>query len=416
MCKTVNLLLILLSVMTWTVESKNSVSGDGEWPYTLQVAYENTYQKGDVRDGDFAILTLANLGGIKVNGIDVFVKSNKSGGAGEFTVTANEKTIASLSGSFKDWTGTFDNSEYHSIPLLQSAQNGVYNLSVSLKGTENSLHIEKYVITYEPLPAYTVTLVNGNQIYDAITESAGGQGILLPVLPDWDKWRFVGWSKTEFWTIYEMPELFYSGNTYIPDKDETLWAVYVFEPDNKLYVTDLESGEYIYTNRVSNMALTGVPQSGIMNFAPVDIDDFNQIYFVEFAAQDTAYITHLATGTPIGYSGTQMAAKTSPWLVYHNGEETIFYTVVNNKKYVLWLNIMNGEGSNVHAGLVQASTLSSPMALRYPRQGADEPAFTCHPECGMGIDTPEYETQERIVQFGIYELHIQNGHKKLIIR
>ena len=59
-----NLLLVLLSVMTFTVETKNSVTTNGQCPDDMEVAYNCSYQKGQVRAGDVATLTLGNLGGI----------------------------------------------------------------------------------------------------------------------------------------------------------------------------------------------------------------------------------------------------------------------------------------------------------------------------------------------------------------
>ena len=44
-------------------------------------------------------------------------------------------------------------------------------------------------------------------------------------------------------------------------------------------------------------------------------------------------------------------------------------------------------------------------------------AFTTHPEWALGIDeTQEAASDERIIRFGNYEIHIQNGHKKLYLR
>ena len=58
----------------------------------------------------------------------------------------------------------------------------------------------------------------------------------------------------------------------------------------------------------------------------VDLKDIKQVYHIEFTASaDTAYITHLQSQTPIGYSGLNLVVKASPWLVYHEGDETLFY-------------------------------------------------------------------------------------------
>ena len=87
------LLMILLAVMTWTVESKNSVSGEGTWPYSIEVDYSCSYQKGTVRAGDEATLTMSGLGGITVEKVVMHMKANKSSGAGILTILANDKQI-----------------------------------------------------------------------------------------------------------------------------------------------------------------------------------------------------------------------------------------------------------------------------------------------------------------------------------
>ena len=57
-----NLLLILLGVMSFTVQSKDAVKADGTWPYSMEATYACSYQKGDVRAGDEAVLTVTGLG------------------------------------------------------------------------------------------------------------------------------------------------------------------------------------------------------------------------------------------------------------------------------------------------------------------------------------------------------------------
>ena len=110
-----NLLLVLLSVITFTVETKNSVTmtGDGAWPYDISVIYDCSYQTGHVRAGDVATLTLGNLGGMAIEQIEVYVKSNKDAGAGTFEVQANGETVSTKSGTLKNWVGMFDNVNYY---------------------------------------------------------------------------------------------------------------------------------------------------------------------------------------------------------------------------------------------------------------------------------------------------------------
>lgn len=246
-------------------------------------------------------------------------------------------------------------------------------------------------------------------------------GVLLPWLEDEEHWRFRGWSKTEFWTVYDEPTYHQSNTRYYPEND-TLWSVYQWEEvstSEMVYESEIASGTYMYVNRseTANLALTGVPADGKMQSATPDVYDANQHYEIELVGADTAYITHVPTGTPIGYDGTQMAAKALPWRIYHEGDQTLFWTTIKGKNYVLWLKICDGFGENCHAGLKQSDPGPSPMGLMTTMMPTEIYAFTCHPEAMVGIDELESEVgNERVIQFGIYELHIRNGKKYIILK
>lgn len=398
-----NLLLILLGVMSFTVQTKSTVNADGVWPYDMDATYTCSYQKGDVREGDTAVLTVTGLGGISIEQVEVYLKSNQSGGAGSFTVSADGAIIATKSGTFKEWFGAWDNNEYHALPLLDQTQDGVSTLLIRLDGTANSLHIEKYVITWAPKPARTVTLMRGNEVYATRTEEHGMSGVVLPELADTAEWRFIGWSEREFYQISTLPEtLYYAGSTYYPEADCTLWGVFGYRNSaTEGPVTTLQSGVYLYVNSENNYALAGVPDNGIMWPAAYDGLDDNQYYQMDFTdSLDTVYLTHQKTGTPIGYSGIKLAAKRSPWLVYHEGEETILYMTTGGKNYVLWLNVYDAKTYDYYTGLLQANPANSPLVLRLPST-QEEPAYTCHPENGMGIvETRSEEHGAKVIRNG----------------
>ena len=412
-----NLLLTLLTVMTFTVETKNSVTMDGQWPYDIEVAYNCSYQKGQVRAGDVATLTLGELGGIVVEKIEVSMRSNKEAGAGTFTVQANGNTVSTKSGSLKTWVGKYDNVNYHPISLLTSSVPNVQNLTIQLNGTTSSLFIEKYVITYGPAPSHTVTLMNGAEEYSTIKEEAGGQGILLPSLPSLEHWQFRGWTKTKYeQDVAELSTLYPSGTKFYPGEDMTLWAVYEYQAEPHVYETDLVSGEYLYINTYDQRAMTGTPYNGKMDVALADIENPNQWYTVTFNTQrDSATIDYTATNIHIGYSGTKLAVKQSKWTVFHEGEKTAFHTTINGKTYMLFPGKEDGTGD--YTALVQVSDITqTPTALRSTTPVTVETRYSCFPERLEPIENTEAETHEIMVPFGIYELHIQNGHKRLKIR
>lgn len=413
-------LTILLSVLTLTVESKSSVTATGDIPPSAEVSYSCSYQKGTVRQGDEAVLTLSDLGGLTINKVEVYIRSNKSEGAGTWSVSVNNQPAATKSGTFEQWFGAYDNTYYHALSLLPKIYSGVQEMVIRLQGTTNSLYIDRYVISYTPAPVHSVTLMRGDEVFQTLTETTGGAGVFLPSMDDYNGWRFIGWSETECGQTTTRPELIAPNTQCYPLTDVTLWAAYeAVLPEDSIYVSDLTDGEYLYTNTRVQMALSGVPdEKGWMIPQMMNRKDMNQLYSITFNAdKDTAYLTHAATGTPIGYNDQRkLVTADSPWRVYHEGNETILYTTIANKNYVLWLNVQDGEGGNMHVGLVAANPQNSPMKLAYPAS-ENEQVYTCHPEFGMGFDNPlETNKNEYIFPFGSYDLIIRNGEKELRLR
>ena len=412
-----NVLLLILSVMTWTVKDKNTVTGDGAYPYSIEANYSCTNTKGTVRANDEAVLTLTNMGGITVEQVEVYVRSNKTGGAGQFTVSINGRNEATKSGSLKDWVGAYDNTNYHAVKLLSKTYANANELEITLVGTANSLYIEKYVITWSPAQPHTVTLMNGIDTYATVSETDGGDGILLPNMDDYECWYFVGWSTWEFWAIHSMPTVYKANTVYYPASDETLWAMYVYHnPTEQTLVTDLVSGDYLYVNTDASIALAGVPdENGRMGYLTADPTNEKLYYTVDLVTDTTAYITHTSSQTPIGYSdGLKMVAKKSLWKIYHDETQTLFYMEHNGKKYVLWLNVWDTGTGDTYAGLQVTNNLTSPMALMIPNSSPEEPTFTCHPESGYGIQfVPDEKRADYILQIGNYRLMIKDGKKMM---
>lgn len=413
-------LTILLSVLTLTVDSKNAVVATGDIPPSAEVSYSCSYQKGTVRQGDEAVLQLSYLAGMTVNKVEVYIRSNKTEGAGTWSVSVNNQPAATKSGTFEQWFGAYDNTNLHALSLLPKAYTGVQEMTVRLQGTANSIYIDRYLIYYTPAPAHSVTLMRGNQVYQTLTESTGGAGVFLPPMDDYNGWRFIGWTETECGQTTTRPELIAPNTQCFLLEDITLWAAYEYiQPEDSIYVSELTDGDYLYVNTQSQMALSGVPdEKGQMVPGILDRKALNQLYSMTFnTAKDTAYIVHTMTGTPIGYDAQQkLVSAASPWRVYHKENETILYATIANKNYILWLNIEDSHTGDFYAGLFPANPLNSPLKLAFPAS-EKEPVYTCHPESGMGFErTLETIKNEYIFPFGIYDLIIRNGEKELRLR
>ncbi len=410
-------LSILLAVMTLTVESKNSVSGSGEFPYDAEFSYTNTGRKGSVTDKDTATLRITKFDGLSVESVDVYVRSNQKSGAGVMTMDVNGAQVAKKEGSFKDWTGSWDNENYHAISLLSRTIHHVDEMTIRLVGTVSSLHIEKYVITYQqPLPR-TVTLKNADKTYTTLTETTGLSGVTLPQLADQEGWSFVGWTPTECWNIDFQPEMYAAGSKYYPTTDTTLWALWRKADGEISYATDLQTGEYLYVETTQLYAMSGVPESGIAGTAVMNAENVDQIYLITFdETAQTATIRHQATGYYIGYSGTQLAATPSTWQVWHGGDKTIFYATISGKIYVLLPWTMYVEDSQYFfiSGMMKTNDLSCATTALLPVEEANRTIYTCHPEVGLGIDIVEQTDEpkaETVIHLGTYRLIIRNGKK-----
>lgn len=412
-----HLLLILLSVMTWTVESKNTVTlaDGGSVPYDIEVSYTNTYNKGQLRAGDVATLTLGNLGGMTVERVSLAMRANAKSGSGAIEVTVGDEKIGEKTVTWKTVS--------EDVEVYRGQQHGVETMTIRVMGTENSVYVDAFTIEWSPCAPRQVILMRGSTPIDTLTEESGMSGVILPWQKNEEHWRFVGWSNKEFWTVYEEPAYHSSNIRYYPQND-TLWAVYQWEEvstDEMVYETEVSSGVYMYVNRITQLALTGVPVDGKMARAEANVYDANQHYQITLTGGDTAYITHVPTGAPIGYKGAQLDTIASPWKIFHQDDQTLFYTTISGKNYILWLDIMTGDGNESYAGLFQADPGASPLGLLSTMMPTELFAFTCHPEAMVGIDEVEDEEMrglgdERVVQVGIYELHIHKGKKYIILK
>ena len=408
---------ILGLVMTWTVESRSAVSCSGDVPESIVAEYTNTYNKGTVRKGDTACLVLSSLHGLTVEKIEYSLHSNKDAGAGAIIVAADNQVLASKSGTYKSWCGAYDADNNHMVKVWSGSRAVASDLSMQLIGTTNSLYLEKIVITYQPAPTYSVELMMGSEFYKTLTETSGGVGVELPAVADRDNWHFLGWTTQEFWCVSALPATWYKAGTRIyPAENIRLWSLWQSHEEQKIeYVSDLQSGDYIYMNRTGFFAVSGTPVDGRLACTIADAEAAQQVYHIEFdEAKESATIQHKATGKYIGYSGTKIVEKKSAWQVWHAGDSTVFYATVNTKTYVLWPDIY--ETDSYHAGLYKTNNVTAATTVLFSTQYEQpDPVYTCHPESGLGIDFVEQDNEETqgewVLRFGNYEMIIRNGKK-----
>ena len=411
------LLLVLISIMTFTVDSKTKVSAAGEWPYSMEASYACTYQKGDVRANDTATLKVNGLDGITIEQVAVYLKSNKTAGAGVITMMADGTQFYRAEGTYKDWFGAYNNTDFQ--PLEWSGERSVNELTVQIAGTTNSLHIEKYEITWSQAPSepHDVTLMNGTETVTTLH----GTSVVLPSLPDTANWVFVGWTLTPFYERDEALEDMIAAGTYQPSADITLWAVYSYEiPVEQLTVTDMQDGAYIYADMHSQRAMSGSVYDGEAGAASIDLQDLTQYYEVQFDLNGKAIIRRMYVYGEeyIGFSDNTLTNAATPWEVYHEGDKTAFYTMYNNKVYMLYPNILKEPEQVYMTGLHEVNDITIAETALLQTDHVSDVRLTCYPQVPFGVENVQDAriNGEWVISFGNYELVIRNGNKYLRLK
>ena len=411
------LLFILSAMMTFTVETKSTVKASGSWPYSMSATYQNTGTKGNVTDKDTATLTVSGLDGIVIEKVNVYLKSNKNSGAGILTMEADGKQFYSANGTYKDWFGVYDNTNSHAIGW--SGERTVNELTIQVVGTTNSLHIEKYEITWrqQTSTAYDVTLMNGTEL----VETLHGEKVALPSLPDSANWVFVGWSEVEYYETENIETNIYT-DEYKPKRDVTLWAVYRYQtPLEDRIVTELQDGLYIYADMHSGTAMSGAVDKGVAGTEVIDVTNTMQWYEVSIQnGLATIRLSHVYGESYIGYNGTSLANVASQWQIYHNGLYTAFYTTIGADVYMLNPYKLASDDATYVTKLMLVSDISQAQTALLYAEWEEPNIYTCHPEYGMDVEFTNEGmkelTNEWTIPFGNYELVIHNGKKYLRLK
>ena len=402
-----NLLALIVSVMSFTVTSKECVTADGIWPYSMEANYHCTYKKGHVRQGDTAVIAVSGLDNITIEKVEVEMRSNKSSGSGTFYVKVNGRDVA-----YK-WIAELTDT-LTTIDLGIAPQIGVNEIEVSLVGITNSLYINKYIFRWSQGTTHTVTLNKGNETIDALS----GAEIELPKMDDEGEWAFIGWTDRPFYVKNEPLQTLLPAGTYRPADDITLWAVYEYQPrwENRI-ATDLQDGVYIYANASSGMAMQGSVWNKRTEAGTINLNNRMQWYEVLFdqAGLATIRLLYVYGEEYIGFQGTSLVNTPSKWQVYHAGEQTAFYTMVNNKTYILLPDKLDEATSTFTAQLIETNNLTETPTMLLKTD--ETVTMTCYPQIGFDVETVNDEGRtangEWVIPLGNYRLIIQDGKKQL---
>ncbi len=140
------------SGVQYKVETANSVKvQEGAIPEQSTATFENTYTNTatQLTADNSMTLTLSGYDGKVITGISLSTKSNSSKGSGTYQVEIGDKTIFTVTGSYKDiwgdWSTSFETQEMLISPTL--VKDGE-NIVITISATENSLHCQSFTIFY----------------------------------------------------------------------------------------------------------------------------------------------------------------------------------------------------------------------------------------------------------------------------
>ena len=229
--------------VTYTVASTTSVTTSGTAPTGSSATFKNTYTSTaqQMTAGKSQTLTLSGYNGIPVTKITLSMKSNSDKGAGKLSYsTDGGSTFTYLVGSatggvnFNDtqWYGSWS-TNYVDVEKTVDITGTTSALVIKIEATVNSLYCQSYTLTYgsaTPATPHTVTFDKGTGTCDteSLTETAGGAGVTLPAATHAIAgWSLHGWSTASVAATTAAPETVgTAGDTYYPEEDITLYAVY----------------------------------------------------------------------------------------------------------------------------------------------------------------------------------------------
>jgi len=419
-----NILLILLSVMTFTVESKNSVSMEGSWPYDIGVVYACDYQKGSVRAGDKATLSLSGLELLQLQEIKVYVRSNKNAGAGTITMKADGTQFFYKEGTYKDWFGAYDNTNYKAVTWKGTQDLVDGSLVIEVAGTESSLHVEKFEIAYvsSTAPKYTVTLVSDGETQQLTEETIAG-GVVLPNGDDKDGWYFAGWSpEAVSEPEYMQPYMLDPGTRYYPKKNTTFWAVYTdVAPPTWDKQAQPQSGYYML--ELHGLTLTGEVENGyVAMYNSAEMVYSSDLYYIDFNTTDeTCMIKHYSSGSFVGYNTacTKLTDDASAWR-YRMVSDSTWMFIAKEEGEEYWMLFRHYEESEAWLSnyniIAEANGLWALYALPDPNVPIRWWSFP-KTHCVEEVKSEEVRAnKDWVIPFGNYDLIIHNGVKELKLK
>lgn len=231
-------------------------------PGSVVVTYQQTggSGKGHLTADAVAELDVTGLPAGMVTSVLVYMRSNKSAGAGQVSLTLGGTQLFAFSGPFADWQGTGYSQNYLPFAAIGPWRVGQEDfLHLHIAATENSLYLGQVEIEYTPDPpviqcAELRCMQDGSVLHSLLCEEVAGDGVVLPdmvegariVTHNGQTYRFVGWTDQPVDNASVPPfTVLPQRRYYITSAQTVLFALYRLQTGNALVTrNDLSDGEY----------------------------------------------------------------------------------------------------------------------------------------------------------------------------
>ncbi len=171
---------------TYTVTSSTTIATTGDVPTGSTADYESTYStKYQLTAGNHMTLTLSGYANYKITGITLSMRSNGSTGAGSFSASVGNTSIASIANAtFNDptWNGQYTTSYVDVTPTITTEKTVGRNetIELTINATTNSLYCQSFTITYEPgeiASVQSLQIKDGNTVLNSGTKTISSGNI-----------------------------------------------------------------------------------------------------------------------------------------------------------------------------------------------------------------------------------------------
>lgn len=178
-----------LPIVSYTVLSDDAVLTSGDVPIGSVAAFKSSYnRRNQLIAGTSATLTLSGVEGIKIRSITLYMRSNKSSGAGSLVVTNGSIpvwTIENAAFNTRSWNGAYTTDTATVFHLFTTPLECTDQLQITIAASVNSLYILRYDIEYEPAVGVQ-------------TQRDGRLSSGLKVITFWDDYRLTGSIKGKY--------------------------------------------------------------------------------------------------------------------------------------------------------------------------------------------------------------------------